>query len=275
LAPWASNANEPPAGQLRFMDPAVTSFTNEMLENVLHTVPGKYFSTGGDELNTNCYSGDAKSVQLLAASNQTLEQALTPFVLSTHATVHAANKIPTVWEEMAIAHEVGPSLSNDTLVVTWISSDDVTAVVGMGLRVVHTPSDFFYLDCGAGGWVGACPGCNSWCEPFKTWQVIYSFDPYKGTTASQQHLIFGGQTALWTEQSGPENMDSIIWPRAASAAEVFWTGATLSDGTPRSFDEALPRLHDWRYRTVNRGVKAIQLQPEWCALRPGLCDLSA
>ena len=29
-----------------------------------------------------------------------------------------------------------------------------------------------------------------------------------------------GEQALWTEQSGPENLDPIVWPRAASSAEV-------------------------------------------------------
>jgi hypothetical protein len=29
-----------------------------------------------------------------------------------------------------------------------------------------------------------------------------------------------GQQLLWTEQSTPENLDSIVWPRAASSAEV-------------------------------------------------------
>ncbi len=38
---------------------------------------------------------------------------------------------------------------------------------------------------------------------------------------------------LWSEQSSPENLDSIVWPRLAAAAEVFWTGATLPDGTQR------------------------------------------
>lgn len=35
---------------------------------------------------------------------------------------------------------------------------------------------------------------------------------------------------------------------------------------------ALPRLHDVAYRFVQRGVKAVALQPQWCALRPGACD---
>jgi hexosaminidase len=72
-----------------------------------------------------------------------------------------------------------------------------------------------------------------------------------------------------------------MWPRAAALAEVFWTGA--GDGEyPRSkltvtIDvelmagsvDAYPRMHDIRYRMVDRGVRAEPLQPHWCALRPG------
>lgn len=83
-----------------------------------------------------------------------------------------------------------------------------------------------------------------------------------------------GQIPLWSEQSGPENLDSIVWPRAASAAEVFWSGG-VSNGFALNVTQALPRLHDIRYRMVQRGVRAINLQPEWCALRPGLCDLNS
>ena len=36
----------------------------------------------------------------------------------------------------------------------WISSDDVSAVAQKGFRLVHAASDYFYLDCGAGEWVG-------------------------------------------------------------------------------------------------------------------------
>lgn len=88
-------------------------------------------------------------------------------------------------------------------------------------------------------------------------------------------FIIIGQQLLWTEQSSPENLDSIVWPRAASSAEVFWTGATLPDGSPRNVSSALPRLHDLRYRMVQNGVKAIPLQPQWCALRPNLCGVNA
>jgi len=175
-----------------------------------------------------------------------------------------------VWEEMVLEHNV--TLSNNTVVMVWISSTDAKAVAAKGFRIVHAPSDFFYLDCGAGEWINSAGGANSWCDPFKTWQKAYSFDPFNGLTAAQQKLVLGGEQLIWTEQSGPENLDPIVWPRAAVAAEVFWTGATLSGGTARNAQEALPRLHDVRYRMVQRGVKAINLQPMWCALRPGQCD---
>ena len=97
------------------------------------------------------------------------------------------------------------------------------------------------------------------------------------TAPAMHHLKIRalGQQLLWTEQSSPENLDSIAWPRAASSAEVFWTGATLPDGSSRNVSSALPRLHDLRFRMVQRGVKAIPLQALWCALQPGSCDLDS
>lgn len=38
---------------------------------------------------------------------------------------------------------------------------------------------------------------------------------------------------------------------------------------------ALPKLHEVGFRFVRRGVDAIALQPEWCALRPNACDVDA
>ncbi|KAI0049453.1 glycoside hydrolase family 20 protein [Auriscalpium vulgare] len=263
--PWSTYANEPPAGQLRFTSDATTNFTANLLAAAAKMFPSKLFSTGGDELNTNCYAADPATQQALNASGQTLEQALNVFTQKTHAAIEAAGKTPVVWEEMVLVHNV--TLSNETVVMVWISSDDAAAVAQKGFKIVHAPSDYFYLDCGAGGWVGNFPSGNSWCEPFKTWQKAYSFNPLSGLSADQAKLVLGGQQLLWTEQSGPQNLDSIAWPRAAASAEVFWSGPGGDD------DAALPRLHDIAYRFVQRGVQAIALQPEWCALRPGACDI--
>ncbi|KAF8479979.1 N-acetylhexosaminidase [Gautieria morchelliformis] len=270
-SPWSIFANEPPSGQLRLTSNKSISLATSIFRSVSSDFPSKYLSTGGDELNTACYSQDNETQAELKASGQTLEQALNTFTQAIHSTLKAAGKTPVVWEEMVLDHNV--TLSNDTIAMVWISSQNVASVVQKGFHVVHAASDFLYLDCGAGEWIGD-DIANSWCDPFKTWQKIYSFDPLANLTSHQAKFILGGETLLWTEQSDPSNLDSIVWPRAAASAEVFWTGPTLPDGTVRNGSEALSRLHDLRYRFIERGVRAIPLQPLWCALRPGLCDLN-
>lgn len=37
---------------------------------------------------------------------------------------------------------------------------------------------------------------NSWCDPFKTWQFSYSFDPTGNLTAEESKLVMGGNRYL-------------------------------------------------------------------------------
>ncbi|KAG1794959.1 hypothetical protein EV424DRAFT_1449016 [Suillus variegatus] len=124
------------------------------------------------------------------------------------------------------------TLSNETIVMVWISSADAAAVVEKGCRIIQAPSNYFYLSSGAGEW-------PNWA---------YTFDQLANLTEAQYELVLGGEQILWSEQSGPQNIDPIP------------TGAALN------VTEALPRLHDVRYRMVQRG-------PQWCAFRPDACDI--
>jgi len=266
-SPWLKYANDPPSGQLRIASPNTTQFTVDLIGSVADLFPGQYFSTGGDEINSPCYAEDEETQTALNSTGKSFEQALDAFTQATHRVLKSKGKTAVVWEEMALVHNV--TLANDTIVLVWISSDDAAGVIEKGFRIVHAPSDYFYLDCGAGEWINLPGGANSWCDPFKTWQKAYSFNPLINITAEQAHLVLGGQQLLWTEQSSPNNVDSIVWPRAAASAEVFWSGPGGDAST------ALPRLHDITFRMEKRGVKAIALQPLWCALRPGACDLTA
>ncbi|KAK4055282.1 Glucosamine-6-phosphate isomerase (Glucosamine-6-phosphate deaminase) (GNPDA) (GlcN6P deaminase) [Microbotryomycetes sp. JL201] len=270
---WARYAAEPPTGQLR-LNKITTTFAANIIGSASSMIKSPYFSTGGDEVNENCYLEDKKTQQEMEKrGNATLDLLLTDFVGSVHDRLRHERKTPVVWEEMVLNHEL--SLGLDTIVTVWISSANVRAVANKGFRIIHAASDYFYLDCGAGGWLGNVQGGgDSWCDPFKSWQKIYSFDPYANVTARQRRLILGGEALLWSEQADPTNLDSMAWPRAAAAAEVFWTGEFIN-GEARSGKEALPRLHDWRYRMLSRGIRGAPLQPHACALTPGLCDKSS
>ncbi|KAG8964045.1 N-acetyl-glucosamine-6-phosphate deacetylase [Tulasnella sp. 425] len=230
--PWVKYAHEPPAGQLRITSQETIKFTAELFSSVMGMFPSKYFSPGGDEVNFKCYAHDPQSQVELKSSKKTLEKALSSYVEQTHSVITGAGKTPVVWEEMVLRHKI--KLVNDTVALVWKSSSHAAKVAKKGYRIIHVPSDYFYLDCGAGFWAGDDPNGKSWCA---------------------------------------NTLDSKLWPRAAAAAEVFWTGAVGPDGQPRSVTEAFPRLQDFRYRLVERGIRPVALQPYWCALRPHACDL--
>jgi hexosaminidase len=96
--PWASFANDPPAGQLRLASSATSNFTATLISSIAKTLPSSMFSTGGDELNTNCYAMDSQTQQELKSSGKTLEQALSTFVQANHAGLVELGKTPVVWE---------------------------------------------------------------------------------------------------------------------------------------------------------------------------------
>lgn len=56
--PFKHSAHQPPAGQLRFADEKVIKWTAQLLQEVGSLSKGRYFSTGGDEINMNCMVRD-------------------------------------------------------------------------------------------------------------------------------------------------------------------------------------------------------------------------
>ncbi|KAK8843396.1 hypothetical protein IAR55_007053 [Kwoniella newhampshirensis] len=272
--PYKQFAHQPPAGQLRFADQATTTFTEAVLADVAGLAKSRYMSTGGDEINMNCMSEDGPTTAALAANGWTLDDALDVFTNETHAALRDKGITPVVWQEMVLDHGAMPSLTNDTIVDIWVNSKDARRVLDQGYRIVHASADYFYLDCGQSGWITEEGGGPGWCDPLKTWARMYSFDPFKDVRDEERHLILGGQTSLWAEQTDENNLEPTMWPRAAAAAEVFWSGPG-SDGKPRSAAKAIARMHDIRYRMVDRGVRASPLQPHWCALRPEACTMGA
>ncbi|WVQ93292.1 hypothetical protein IAU59_000360 [Kwoniella sp. CBS 9459] len=308
--PWRQYAHQPPAGQLRFAMKGVLDWTRGLFDSVARLSQGRYVSTGGDEINSRCMMEDEPTVKALEHHGWTLDQALDIFTETTHSALRENNKTPVVWQEMVLDHGQMTSIKNDTVVQVWVDSSDTRRVLDNGFRVVHAASDYFYLDCGHGSWIGDPRDGGdhrSWCDPYKTWSNIYSFDPYEGVKPEERHLILGGQVSLWTEQTDETNLESTVWPRAAALAELFWSGASTRSHIGKSSEEAsetevkanpvialdfesdpmpnqasggdsgpsesaqtiLRRITDIRYRMVDRGVKAAPIQPHWCALRPG------
>jgi hexosaminidase len=177
------------------------------------------------------------------------------------------------------------------IIQVWRSSANLQRVLQQGYRALFGDYSHWYLDCGHGGFINPYPTGYSptgipynssggvatriadpfvdYCIPLKNWRHIYIYDPLVNITADLQHLIEGGEVHLWTEQTDPVDMDQKLWPRAAAAAEVLWSG-------PRSvsmIEGASKRLAQWRERVVvDHGVGAGVVQMTWCLMEGG-CDL--
>ena len=174
---------------------------------------------------------------------------------------------------------------------TWNNGPiNTRRITGADYRTIVASSDFYYLDCERGNFLGNDSSVDvqidpssgttspnyggaggSSCAPYKSWQRIYDYDITFNLTTSEAALVLGGEVALWSEQSDATILDGLLWPRASALAESLWSGNKAADGQKR-YAEAINRLSDWRYRLVARGIAAAPLQPFWCLKHPGQCN---
>jgi hexosaminidase len=78
------------------------------------------------------------------------------------------------------------------------------------------PGDYYYMDCGFGNKYGN----KAWCDPFKTWWRIYSFEP---TDHFNDTSCLGSEIAVWSELNGDQNLHVKMWPRGAAMADKIWS----------------------------------------------------
>jgi hexosaminidase len=108
-----------------------------------------------------------------------------------------------------------------------------------------------------------------YCQPYHNWRAMYVYDPLVNISAELQGLVEGGEVLLWSEQTDSQDLDSKVWPRAAAAAEVLWSG--IRDGS--MIQDATRRLGEFRERAVvDLGVQMSPVTMTWCLMEGG-CDL--
>ncbi|KAK0642488.1 Beta-hexosaminidase [Lasiodiplodia hormozganensis] len=274
---WSTYCAEPPCGTLKLNSTKVYDFLDKLLDDVLPRVEpySSYFHSGGDEVNIQSYLLDDT-----VRSNDTaiLQPLMQKFVDRNHDQIRANGLRPIVWEEMLLQWNL--TLGKDVLVQTWQSDEAVAQTVASGHKALAGNYNYWYLDCGKGQWLDFSPETAAgffpfadYCSPRKSWRLMYAYDPLSGVPANQTHLVVGGECHIWAEQTDPVVIDSMVWPRAAAAAEVLWSGAKDEQGQNRSQITASPRLSDFRERLVARGVQAEPIQMPFCTQNGTQCAL--
>ncbi|KAI0007488.1 glycoside hydrolase family 20 protein [Xylariaceae sp. FL0662B] len=267
--PWSTYCAEPPCGQLRLNESAVDPFLDTLMDDVLPRVApyAAYFHTGGDEVNFNLYNLDPS---IGTNESAVLVPLLQKFVDKQHARVRKAGLVPMVWEEIPTSYNV--TVGKDAVVQSWLGDGALKKITGLGHKVITSDYNYWYLDCGQGHWMNFAEGdsfaayypFNDWCSPTKGWRLAYSYDPRANLTDSEAALVLGGEVAVWTEAIDDAILDRILWPRAAAAAEVLWSGRLDAQGNNRTQLDAAPRLAEFRERILARGVKAGPVHMPFC-----------
>ncbi|CAO3637154.1 unnamed protein product [Cunninghamella blakesleeana] len=287
---WDGMAAEPPTGQLNPINKKGNQLIRDLIMEATSIFPDSLYHTGGDEINTKCWTKNKEIAAYLKKHQLTAEELwiqwehdIIQFVKS------KTKKRPIIWEDSIRA---GGQFDKDVIVQSWLAPP--SNFTSLGHDVIVSDTEYFYLDCGGGGWFGdderyisptqvQTPGDGfnyggdggSWCAPYKTWQRIYSFDPTYNIPKDSPGKVLGIELALWSEQAGPSVLDAKLWPRSSAAAEITWSGPYDKKGNRRTLGEVLPRFSDWVYHLQARGIQAIPIQPKYCAKHPHACDLKA
>jgi hexosaminidase len=232
---------------------------------------------GGDEVNTACYEKNANISSYLRETGITVHQLITNYMQKLYDSVQGDGKRIITWEDMLLSHKF-PMDPDNTLVQAWRGASSVRKIVSLGRRVIASPASHWYLDCGQGAWMNTAHGGNSWCDPYKTWQHMYTYDPLTdledtGNTDASHPQVVGGEVTMWTEKTDPLNLDVKIWPRAAAVAEVLWSGRRDIHGHERTTRAAHPRIHRLRRRLAAFGLRPDVVNMLWCETHMGSCEV--
>lgn len=194
------------------MDPTnekTYKFLDEFVAELTTLFPDHYFHIGGDEVNGKQWDANSKIQEFKRAHNLQNNEALQAyFSQRVQKIVSKHGKAVIGWDELLI-----PGVPKDLVIQSWRGQASLAQAAAQGYHGIL--SNGYYLDL---GWPAA---------------RHYAIDPLSGPasnlTPEQQQLILGGESCMWAEYVGTENIDSRIWPRNAAIAERLWSPQSVTD----------------------------------------------
>lgn len=299
---WALHtAVQPNPGQLDVLNPDTYDAVRKVYAELSKRFTDDFFHVGGDELQTNCFNfsktirdwfeeDDSRTYSDL--NQHWLDHAL-PIFTSKNITAGKDRRL-IMWEDVLLSpNSPAIDLPKDIILQAWNDgSNHVQNITARGHDVIVSSNEFFYLDCGVGGYVTndaryndqvnpdlETPNFNygggggSWCAPYKTWQRIYSYDFTANLTAEQEKHVLGVTAPLWSEQIDDSVISSRLWPRGAALGELAWSGNKDPKTGKKRLTQLTQRILNFREYLLANGVGASPLVPKYCLQHPHHCDL--
>lgn len=130
-----------------------------MHQLLLFALPYTVVLNPGEKFSVSSLPECMSLVQEYVEAGGSMSDLLEKFVTETHAYIKAKKKIAVYWEDIILddlIHMSRSALPKETVILqTWNKGPANTKILtSAGYRTIVSSSDFYYLDCGHGGWVG-------------------------------------------------------------------------------------------------------------------------
>ena len=255
----------PPNGNL---DPTMNiSYTlvDGIINDILNIFNNsKYIHLGGDEVIYRCWDTRPSIKEYMNEHGIDSYEDLFSLYLANvrqNLTLKNDSKVAIYWVNSAtIDIKYSPSdilqyWGNSSFLSTFLQNHPYNPII-------ISSYDFHYLDCGLGGLYG---NGAIWCDPFKSWLMIYSYNLYK--FASNSNKILGIIATSWDETTSEVALETKLFPRGISLGEILWSNITeipdLTSITKRITAQSR-RMRLW-------GIRCNAIGRQWCEDYPEIC----
>ncbi|GAB3542537.1 glycoside hydrolase family 20 protein [Spirosoma fluminis] len=219
------------------------TFLQDVLTEVMALFPGKYIHIGGDECPKETWRTSAFCQQLIKREKLKNEHGLQSyFITRIDKFVTSKGRRIIGWDEI-----LEGGLSPNATVMSWRGTKGGIEAARQRHDVIMTPGQYCYFDHYQGD-PAQEPMAFGGSLPLS---LVYSYNPTPANlSAAEAKHILGAQGNLWTEYiETPDQVEYMVWPRAAALAEVVWTSLNL-----KNYDDFTRRLLTHVERLVNLKV---------------------
>lgn len=185
---------------------SVRTFYKNVLDEVMALFPSSFIHIGGDEcpkdLWKQCPDCQARKGTKGLSSEEELQS---DFIREMDTYLDSKGRRLIGWDEI-----LEGGLAPKAAVMSWRGISGGIAAAQSGHDVVMSPTSHCYFDF---------PNAST------TLEKVYSYEPVPGELNEAQGMkVLGAQANIWTEWlSSEEEIEMMMFPRAAALAEVLWT----------------------------------------------------
>ena len=223
--------------------PQTEAFVKDLIEEMAGLFPGRYFHVGGDEVNYAVWEKNPEIQNFMKANAIASGEALEArFLGKVGEVLRARGKTMIGWEEIAQS-----PIPSDVIVEPWLTSNATARVTAKGNPVIVSagyyldllrPAEDLYmrdpLDPSASGVLTVDDvAAIVKADPQKAGRIPDTMvvKPLPPLTPAQRERVLGAEAPLWGELVTDEMLDGRLWPRAAAAAELYWSQIERRDPT--------------------------------------------